>query len=245
MTTRRHNPKDILPSAESAIVCLLNYYPSVHQPDNEPQIARYAYSTDYHYIMWSKLKQLASAIGVTDFAVTCDSAPLLERALAARAGLGWIGKNNMLINSDFGSFTFIGVLLVPFSISPDSPISNRCGNCHKCLDACPTKALEDHSLNANLCLSFLTIESKEPLQVGFAVHNQLFGCDICQLACPWNKRLAHPHNHTELAPVTLEIDLKNASRAHLTKTHSPLSRASLSKILKNLALINNYNNNKS
>lgn len=243
MTTPRHKPQSILASAKTAIVCLLNYFPSVEQDCNQPQIARYAYSTDYHYIMWNKLHELASAINAEEYAVTCDSMPLLERALAVRAGLGWIGRNNLLINPRFGSFTFIGVLLVPSAITPDSPMPNRCGNCRKCLDNCPTHALADHSLNSNLCLSFLTIESKNPLEPRLAVHNRLFGCDLCQLVCPWNKRFAHAHNHPELAPVTLDIDLNSVSRAHLTKIHSPLSRASLSKIRQNINLIKTNSTN--
>lgn len=230
---RRVNPTDILENARSVIVCLLNYYPKVTQKEGEPRIARYAYSRDYHYVMWERLRLLAEKTGLKEYAMACDTMPVFDRALAVRAGLGWIGRNNMLVNPKFGSYTFIGELLTTLPLIPDSPTENHCGRCRRCLDACPTGALTERCLDANRCLSFRTIEDKKPLTTEEAKHNWVFGCDTCQMACPWNKRFAHPHEHKEFAPTSLEMDITTLSNSALRKAQSPFCRSNITKLKEN------------
>lgn len=237
---RRLAPVDLLVGCSSVIVCLLNYYPAIRQPEGEPKIARYAFPTDYHYIMWAKLYELAEKLRLEPCFVTCDTAPLLERALAREAGLGWIGRNNMLINRRFGSFTFLGTILTREQIEPDSPATSRCGNCSRCIDACPVGALSDHRLDARRCLSYRTIEARVPLTPAEAAHNRCFGCDICQEVCPWNLRFAKPHNHPELTSSTLSIDIANASNSLLRRARSPLCRSSLTKLKTNYMLCKSH-----
>lgn len=227
---------ELMEGCRSVIVCLMNYYPAVNQAEGEPRIARYAYSTDYHYIMWAKLEQLAARLGLSAYKTTCDTAPLLERAFAAHAGLGWIGRNNMLINPEFGSFCFIGTILTTAELEPDAPMESRCGSCRKCIDACPTGALKPYSLDSNGCLSYRTIESKEPLTREEASHNRLFGCDICQEVCPWNRRFARPNNHPEFSPTTLDIEIAAATNSQLKRARSPLTRSSITKLKLNYNL---------
>ena len=235
----RANPCELLPEAKSMIMVLMNYYPHEWQPKDKPQIAAYAYGNDYHHIVKSKLTQLAEAIDKVaphKYAVFCDSAPVLERYWAARAGLGWIGRNGMLVNPHFGTFTFIGTLITSLELEPSKEMENRCGTCHKCVDACPTKAiLENRTIDARRCLSYQTIEKKGDIDAEFinAAGNTLYGCDRCQLACPWN-RFAHPHNHPELNPVEgiFDIDWAVMSRSEFNRKlkFSPMQRAGLKKI---------------
>lgn len=232
----RLSAKELMEGCRSVIVCLMNYYPAVNQAEDEPRIARYAYSTDYHYIMWAKLEQLAARLGLSAYKTTCDTAPLLERAFAAHAGLGWIGRNNMLINPEFGSFCFIGTILTTAALEPDAPMEPRCGSCRRCIDACPTGALKPYSLDSNGCLSYRTIESKEPLTREEASHNRLFGCDICQEVCPWNRRFARPNNHPEFSPTTLDIEIAAATNSQLKRARSPLTRSSITKLKLNYNL---------
>jgi len=235
MKQRKH-PSELFENARSAVVCLLNYY-----TPEEGLVARYARGKDYHYIMWEKLHALAHDLGLNEneYLACCDTMPILERALAVKAGLGWIGRNNSLINKDLGSFCFIGVLLTSCICDNPAEIENGCGSCHKCVDNCPTGALSDHSLDCRKCLSYRTIESKEPLTEDEARHRIVFGCDRCQEVCPWNIRFAKPHNHTELC--TKEINIPELTRSKIKGT--ALSRAPLSKIKQNYALcISNHQN---
>lgn len=234
--TCRKKPSELLKNAKGAVVCLLNYY----VPDNAP-IARYARGKDYHYIMWDKLHTLAHELELNndEYLACCDTMPILERALAAKAGLGWIGRNNSLINKEFGSFCFIGVLLTTKQYNNPLVVRNSCGNCHKCIDSCPTGALNDHLLDCRKCLSYRTIESKQPLTEVEASHGIVFGCDRCQEVCPWNIRFAKPHCHSELG--TREIIIPELTRSKIKDT--ALSRAPLSKIKQNFALcISNHQN---
>ncbi len=264
---KRANPQELLPGARSMIMVLLNYYPREWQPKDKPQIAAYAYGNDYHHIVKSKLTQLAEEINKVmphQYAVFCDSAPVMERAWAVRAGLGWIGRNGMLVNPKFGTFTFIGTLITTLELEPSVPIANRCGTCTRCVDACLTGAIinsqqsivnsqqfnpsvlrtaplkqgsniERHYIDARRCLSYQTIEKRGDIdeELRELAGNTLYGCDRCQLACPWN-RFAHPHNHPELEAIEgiFDIDWASMSRSEFGRRlkFSPMQRAGLKKI---------------
>ena len=234
----RANPKELLPEAKSMIMVLMNYYPRQWQPADRPQIAAYAYGNDYHHIVKSKLTELAEEINKVaphKYAVFCDSAPVLERYWAARAGLGWIGKNGMLVNPKLGTFTFIGTLITSLDLEPRGEMENRCGTCRKCIDTCPTGAIIDKTIDARKCLSYQTIEKRGEVdnELIEVAGNTLYGCDRCQLACPWN-RFAHPHKHPELEPIEgiFEIDWASMSRSEFNRKlkFSPMQRAGLKKI---------------
>ena len=235
MQQRKH-PSELLDNAQSAVVCLLNYY----LPEVGP-IARYARGKDYHYIMWEKLHTLAHELGLheNEYLACCDTMPILERVLAVKAGLGWLGRNNCLITRDMGSFCFIGVLLTTLTCDNPIEVKNGCGKCHKCIESCPTGALSNHSLDCRKCLSYRTIESKEPLTDNEARHGMVFGCDRCQEVCPWNIRFAKRHNHLELCSASISIPELTHSKIKGTA----LSRAPLSKIKQNYSLcISNHQN---
>ena len=234
----RANPKELLPEAKSMIMVLMNYYPRQWQPADKPQIAAYAYGNDYHHIVKSKLTQLAEEINKVaphKYAVFCDSAPVLERYWATRAGLGWIGRNGMLVNPTLGTFTFIGTLITSLDLEPSREMENRCGTCSKCMDACPTKAILNKTIDARRCLSYQTIEKRGEIdnELIEMAGNTLYGCDRCQLACPWN-RFAHPHNHPELEPIEgiFELNWASMTRSEFNRKlkFSPMQRAGLKKI---------------
>ena len=234
----RANPKELLPEAKSMIMVLMNYYPRQWQPTDKPQIAAYAYGRDYHHIVKSKLSQLAEEINKVaphSYVVFCDSAPIMERAWAAKAGLGWIGRNGMLVNPKFGTFTFIGTLISTLELEPNKEIKNRCGTCHRCVEACPTNAILNKTIDARRCLSYQTIEKRGDVdnELIDLAGNTLYGCDRCQLTCPWN-RFAHPHNHLELEPIEgiFELNWTSMSRSEFNRKlkYSPIQRAGLKKI---------------
>jgi epoxyqueuosine reductase len=194
---RRRQPARAWPGARSAVVVLHNYWLADAEPGpGRGRVARYALGDDYHAVMRAKLEQLGASLvgaaGAGRFKAYADAGPLPERELARRAGLGWIGKNTMLIRPRLGSFTFIGVLLTDLLLATDQPFEvDRCGTCRRCLDACPTKAFpEPHVLDATRCISYLTIEARGPVPEALKpeVGDWLFGCDACQDVCPWNVR---------------------------------------------------------
>lgn len=196
-TDKRENPALLLDGARSVIVMLLNYKPPVTQPPDAPKIACYAYVRNYHHVIHQKLKRLCTSITAAQPDIRlrgfADSAPVLEKVWAMRAGLGWIGKNCLLVSPRFGSFTFIAELLTSAELEYDAPTTaSRCGNCRRCLDACPGGALEAYRLDANRCISY---HNKRKGENGVDVRPYCFGCDYCQLSCPWNIA-APPHRHT-------------------------------------------------
>ena len=235
----RANPCELLPNARSMIMVLMNYYPHEWQPDNLPRIAAYAYGNDYHHIVKSKLTQIAEEIkkiAPHKYAVFCDSAPVMERAWAVRAGLGWIGRNGMLVNPKLGTFTFIGTLITTLELEPSRPMKNHCGTCKKCIEACPTGAiLGNKTIDARRCLSYQTIEKRGDIdnELIDLAGNTLYGCDRCQLACPWN-RFAKPHNHPELIQIDgiFNLDWTSMTRSEFNNRlkFSPMQRAGLKKI---------------
>jgi len=209
---QRKLPHRIMPEATVAVVTLTSYFHGAADPRpaarDHGKVAQYAWAADYHGVVGRRLERLASAVRelVPDSRTRCylDAGPVPERELAQRAGLGWIGKNTMLIHPKLGSFTFIGVILTDAALAPDAPFeADRCGTCTRCLEACPTAAFPDpRVLDSRRCISYLTIEHRG----GFTgteqgmVGDWLFGCDVCQDVCPWNVRFATPTTDPELAP---------------------------------------------
>ena len=196
---KRKNPGLIIAGARSVVVVLDNYYDGEADPGPAPKVARYARGDDYHRVTRDRLEPLADLLRSHGAAIAhtfADSGPVPERALALRAGLGWIGKNTMLIRPGTGSFFFIGTLFTDLPLDRDaSPATDHCGSCTRCLEACPTGALvEPRVLDATRCISYLTIEQKRPIPEPFAARLEgwVFGCDICNEVCPWNLRFAEP-----------------------------------------------------
>jgi epoxyqueuosine reductase len=204
---QRKDPARIMPGARVAVVTLSNYFHGPAEPRGPGRVAQYAWSADYHAVLGRRLDRLAASIReIVPGAATrryIDAGPVPERELAQRAGLGWIGKNMMLIHPAIGSFTFIGVVLTDAAIAPDLPFdADRCGTCRRCLDACPTGAFAaPHDLDARRCISYLTIEKRgdfsaeEQTMVG----DWVFGCDVCQDVCPWNVSFAATSADPDLA----------------------------------------------
>ncbi|HEY5941209.1 MAG TPA: tRNA epoxyqueuosine(34) reductase QueG [Gemmatimonadales bacterium] len=205
---RRKDPRTILPEARAVVVVLDNYYTADSGEESVgPRIAKYARGQDYHRATGERLHELADflrACGARLSRTFVDAGPVPERELAQRAGLGWIGKNTMLIRPDAGSFFFIGSVFTDLELPFDDSFElDRCGSCTRCLDACPTDAfVEPRLLDATRCISYLTIEQKGPIPDELAERFQgyAFGCDICNDVCPWNQRFAQPTNAPEFQP---------------------------------------------
>lgn len=190
----RTNPATYLPGAQSVICVAMNYHVPLQEASGEHQgrIARYALGDDYHELIKGRLQALADRVrelapeAQTRAAV--DTAPVMEKELAARAGIGWLGKNTCVINENIGSWLFLGEIITTLPLVPDEPAIDRCGSCTRCIDACPTHAIEPYRLDARRCISYLTIEHRTPLEGGAELSDWLYGCDICQDVCPWNKK---------------------------------------------------------
>ena len=215
---KRLDPTKLVEGSKSVISLLLNYYPAQEQTDKiAPKISKYAYGKDYHFVIKEKLKDLMDfikeEIGEIHGRAFVDSAPVLDKAWAARSGLGWIGKNSNLLTQQVGSFYFIAELIVDLELEYDSPVTDHCGSCTACLDACPTKAIvEPYVVDGSKCISYFTIELKDNIPAGFKgkFDNWMFGCDICQDVCPWN-RFSKPHREPlfDPHPDLLEMTLKD------------------------------------
>lgn len=206
---KRLNPELLMPGVKSIVCVAMNYTPAKRIPEDEYQFAAYAYGKDYHDIVKQKLHQLALFVeqSIPDatlpltYRCFCDSAPVLERYWAVKAGIGWIGRNHQLIIPKAGSMFVLGELFLNIELECDSPIKNGCGDCHKCLDVCPTKVLSLQSFDASKCLSYQLIENRQGLSEEAKTHmeNVIYGCDRCQQACPWN-RFAPPTDIPDLLP---------------------------------------------
>ena len=191
---KRMDTRKLVDGSKSVISLLFNYYPSKEINNNSFKISKYAYGKDYHFIIKDKLKTLLSSmrneIGEIDGRVFVDSAPIMEKAWAKKSGLGWIGKNTNLISKKTGSFFFIAEIIVDLELEYDVEVTDHCGSCTACLDACPTDALyEPYKIDASKCISYFTIELKDqfPNDLKKDFNDWIFGCDICQDVCPWNK----------------------------------------------------------
>lgn len=211
---KRLDPTVLVPGSKSVISLLLNYYPSQTQNPDSYKISKYAYGTDYHFIIKDKLKELmhfiSEEIGEVNGRAFVDSAPVLDKAWAAKSGLGWIGKHSNLLTKQSGSFYFIAELIVDLDLEYDNPVTDHCGTCTACIDACPTNAIvADRVVDGSKCISYFTIELKNeiPISEKGKFQDWMFGCDICQDVCPWN-RFSKPHNeplfnpHPELLSMT-------------------------------------------
>jgi epoxyqueuosine reductase len=205
---KRLDPRLLHEGTKSVVSVLLNYYPCEKQKDPKaPVLSKYAYGTDYHFVLKDKLKDLLEFINLEIASCNArafvDSAPVLDKAWAVRAGLGWIGKNTNLISVEHGSFFFIGELLLDLELEPDGRlVSNHCGNCTRCIDACPTKAIvAPYVVDARRCISYQTIEQQGEIDPGLKgrFKDRVFGCDICQDVCPWNLK-SEPHNEEAFIP---------------------------------------------
>ena len=197
---KRLNPTLLVDDAKSVISLLLNYYPSEIQNDDSYKISKYAYGQDYHYVIKEKLKELLhfiqTEIGEVSGRAFVDSAPVLDKAWAAKSGLGWVGKNSNLITQKVGSFYFIAELIIDLELEYDTPTTDHCGSCTACLDACPTEAIvAPYVVDGSKCISYFTIELKDnlPQEMKGKFDDWMFGCDVCQDVCPWN-RFSKPHN---------------------------------------------------
>lgn len=193
-TDKRSNPQLLVEGAKSIISVALNYYPPKTQPIENPQFAYYAYGKDYHKVVKDKLellyKYIQSIHPETVGRYFCDTAPVMERYWATKAGIGFIGKNSLLIIPKKGSFFFLGEIILNIDLNYDKPIEISCGSCTRCIDACPTKAIESaYILNSNNCISYQTIENRGEIKKSILskLNNNVYGCDICQKVCPWNK----------------------------------------------------------
>ena len=197
---KRLNPTLLVDVAKSVISLLLNYYPSELQNEDSYKISKYAYGQDYHHVIKEKLKELLhfiqTEIGEVSGRAFVDSAPVLDKAWAAKSGLGWVGKNSNLITQKVGSFYFIAELIIDLELDYDAPTTDHCGSCTACLDACPTEAIvAPYVVDGSKCISYFTIELKDnlPQEMKGKFDDWMFGCDVCQDVCPWN-RFSKPHN---------------------------------------------------
>lgn len=204
---KRLDPTLLVPGAKSVVSLLYNYFPAkALSPKSEYKVAKYAYGEDYHFVLKEKLKTFLEAIrkeiGEVEGRVFVDSAPVMERAWAKRAGVGWIGKNSLLLNREAGSFFFLSELILDLELEHDGPAKDYCGTCTACMDACPTDAIPaPYVVDGSKCISYFTIELKDEIPPGVKgkFENWIFGCDICQDVCPWN-RFAKPHQEPRFDP---------------------------------------------
>ncbi len=203
----RLDPSKLVPGAKSVVSLLYNYFPKKkYEQEDRLKIAKYAYGQDYHFVIKDKLKKfmhcINEEIGEVEGRVFVDSAPVHERAWATKSGIGWIGKNTLLLNREMGSFFFIAELVIDLELEPDGPMKDYCGTCNACQDACPTDAIpEPYVVDGSRCISYLTIELKDEIPGEFQdqMSGWIFGCDICQDVCPWN-RFSHPHSEPAFEP---------------------------------------------
>jgi epoxyqueuosine reductase len=254
----RMDPRLLVPGARSVVCLSFSYTPKKSMNPDGPRIARYAYGRDYHRVLRKKLKQLLSELrgrfGEFEGRGFVDSAPVHERAWARRSGLGWIGKNSLLLSRSGGSYFFLAVLVTELEFAPDPPVTDHCGSCTRCIEACPTQAIvADGVIDSNRCISYHTIELEAAVPPEFRkdLNGWVFGCDICQEVCPWN-RFALEHDEAEFEPPIELFSWGSSEWFELQKdvfervfSQSPLKRAGYEKIAQTLSLIRAENQSES
>ena len=221
---KRLDPRKLVEGSKSVISLLLNYYPSqIQEHKDAPKISKYAYGTDYHFVIKDKLKELLQLmqdeIGEVGGRAFVDSAPVLDKAWAAKSGLGWVGKHSNLLSKQVGSFFFIAELIVDLELNYDSPVTDHCGSCTACIDACPTEAItEPYVVDGSKCISYFTIELKEQIPAEFSgkFDDWIFGCDVCQDVCPWN-RFSKAHNEPLFNPHPDLLDMTKKDWEEITE----------------------------
>ncbi|MBT1702983.1 tRNA epoxyqueuosine(34) reductase QueG [Chryseosolibacter indicus] len=248
---KRLDPTLLVPGAKSVVSLIYNYYPEKDlSQQTELKVAKYAYGEDYHFVIKDKLKTFLSLIqqeiGEVGGRAFVDSAPVMERAWAKRSGLGWIGKNSLLLNKEHGSFFFLAELIIDLELEYDGPVKDYCGTCTACIDACPTDAIVDaHVVDGSKCISYFTIELKEelPTDVKGKFENWIFGCDICQDVCPWN-RFSKPHNEDKFNPNPLLETMSKNEWIELTEEvfqnifrHSAVKRTKFEGLKRNIRFV--------
>jgi len=252
----RIDPRKLVPGAKSVVSLLFNYYSNQIQTDcTAPKISKYAYGEDYHFVVKSKLNamflKIKEQIGEIEGRVFIDSAPVLDKAWAQKSGLGWIGKNSNLINKKSGSFFFIAALIIDLELEPDGPVKDYCGTCKRCIEACPTDAIVDnHIVDGSKCISYFTIELKDalPANMNSNFENWMFGCDICQDVCPWN-RFSKPNKEMAFQPKKELLEMNKQEWIELTEEtfnfifkNSAVQRTKYQGLKRNITFLNDTEN---
>ena len=247
---KRLDPTLLVEGAKSVVSLLLNYYPSENQCEDSYKISKYAYGQDYHFVIKAKLNELLVSIQETIGAVSgrafVDSAPVLDKAWAAKSGLGWIGKNSNLITQKVGSFYFVAELIIDLDLEYDTPTTDHCGTCTACLDACPTQAIiAPYQVDGSKCISYYTIELKDnlPEEMKGKLDDWVFGFDVCQDVCPWN-RFSKPHSEPLFNPIPELLSFSKKDWQEITEDtfrkvfkNSPLKRTRFEGIKRNIDFI--------
>lgn len=249
---KRLDPRKLVEGSKSVISFMLNYFPEEELGLNEYKISRYAYGTDYHFVIKDKLKELLEfinkQIGEVNGRAFVDSAPVMDKAWAKKSGLGWMGKNTNLIHPKAGSYFFLAELICDLDLEYDGPIKDYCGTCTKCLDACPTDALfAPYQIDGSKCISYLTIELKDKIPQEFQgrMSNWVFGCDICQEVCPWN-RFSKPGVIGEFKPNDKLKNISDLEMKEITKEvfsdlfkNSAIKRTKFDGLKRNISFLDN------
>lgn len=247
---KRLDPRKLVPDAKSVISLLFNYFPERQQEDAGLKISKYAYGEDYHRVVKDKLFELIhfieTKIGQVGGRAFVDSAPVLEKAWAAKSGLGWVGKHSNLLTKSTGSFYFLAELILDLELQADAPVTDHCGTCTACIDSCPTQAIvQPYVVDGSKCISYFTIELKNELPVSQkgAWDDWIFGCDICQDVCPWN-RFSKPHTEPRFVPKDEFLEMKTSDWVELTEevfvrlfSKSALKRAKYSGLTRNIKFL--------
>lgn len=245
--SKRKNVNEILPNAKSVISLALNYYtPESYSHDKDKgKVSRYAWGKDYHLIIWQKLDELETALkkidpGFESFSYV-DTGPVMDKVWAARSGIGWMGKHTNIINPETGSWFFLATVITNYEFEYSEMITDHCGSCTACIDACPTNAIiQNYVVDANKCISFQTIENKDEIPIGLKgkFDNWIFGCDICQDVCPWNQKFSEPTFIKEFYPANKEFSLDEVMKLDHSSfkqrfSDSPIKRTKLKGLQRN------------
>ncbi|MEX0845823.1 MAG: tRNA epoxyqueuosine(34) reductase QueG, partial [Balneolaceae bacterium] len=253
---KRVDPTLLVPGSKTVVSVLASYHHPKHNEQigvkDQPLISKYAQGRDYHKVLKKKLKDLfkftEEKLGGLEGRIFTDTAPVLDKVWAQRAGLGWIGKNSNLLNKDIGSFVFIGEMIIDAELSYDTPVTDHCGSCTRCIDACPTDAIyEPYRVDATKCISYLTIELKEEIDKQYQtnIENWIYGCDICQDVCPWNsKSVVAQYEDLHPRDYVVDRDLEfweNLTPEQYNKTFegSAIRRAKFDKFKSNVLTVSN------